>query len=410
MFVNQVLHSGNDTPWAGVRVSVCEPVGWSEARVLTGLRALERIRRETDAATAVLIAALPDDRDSITRLARSTGISDREARRRRDVAAVVEAVPAARSLLESGAVSAEHVVALRPVLDRPEAASLALNAVGVSPEDFASSVQRFRLAFEHGSDTAARQRSLRRLRFFDGPEGMLGLSGLLPPVEGATLKTMLQAIVEARWKAEHPERAHVLGEHGGDTREQRTADALLELTGVAAPVSTAPARAVSVTAADTRTRVTTGKPATVIVFDVEKYEAELLDGAPLPITQSLFDEIRRSLFALFTNSNGEILKFGRTRRDPSLAQRLAVMVRDRRCVYPGCNAPPNRCSVHHFNEFVRDHGFTDVEVLGLLCEPHHRHLHLNELRVVREADGTVTIRDRSSGAVVARGSPKPIAA
>ena len=63
---------------------------------------------------------------------------------------------------------------------------------------------------------------------------MIGLHGLLPAIEGATLKSMLAAIVDRHWRAEHPDRAPMLGGHGGDAHEQRMADALLELAGIEA--------------------------------------------------------------------------------------------------------------------------------------------------------------------------------
>ena len=410
------------SPWANVHVQSVQPVGWARETLLAGLRSLERIRRETEAAAALLLAALPDDRDATAAHARNTGVSAREARRQRAVAAVVAAVPEAQELLASGRVSAEHVAALKTVLDKPGVGVLARRAIGVPPEQFARDVERFRLDLEQGDDTTARQRALRRLRFFRGSEGMVGLSGLLPPLEGATLKTMLQAIVDARWKALHPERAHELGGHGGDSTEQRMADALLELTGVSAPsggvadeghdVDAVHDAGVSPFSLPTPgpTRVHTSKPAVVVVFDIDKYEAELLDHGPIPVTESLFDQTRAQLYLYFKNARGEILKFGRARRDPTFAQRLAVMVRDRHCIFAGCDAPASACDVHHLNEWLLDQGFTDVEVLGLFCHPHHRHLHVENLRAVREPDGSVTILERATGIVVARASPKRWAA
>ena len=219
-------------PWPAIHVPIADPTGWAASEIHAGLRALERIRRETEAATAVLIAALPETRDSVTSLARETGISTREARRRRDIAAVAGAVPGALALLGSGIVSGEHVAALMPAIGKAGVGELAASAVGTRPEDFARAVEQFRLAGEHGEDTARRQRALRRLRFFKGPEGMVGINGLLAPIHGATLRSVLAAIMDARYRAEHPERAAVLGGHGGDTYEQRMADALLEIAGI----------------------------------------------------------------------------------------------------------------------------------------------------------------------------------
>ncbi len=393
-------------PWPAIHVPIADPTGWAASEIHAGLRALERIRRETEAATAVLIAALPETRDSVTSLARETGISTREARRRRDIAAVAGAVPGALALLGSGIVSGEHVAALMPAIGKAGVGELAVSAVGTSPEDFVRAVERFRLAGEHGEDTAQRQRALRRLRFFKGPEGMVGINGLLAPIDGATLRSVLTAILDARYRLEHPERAAVLGGHGGDTYEQRMADALLEITGItpstqakpAAPTDEgtsgggssssghdpgpfcdadvdpgggvapgdtgrdhgidrddeAPGESVAASASVPMsappTIVKTAKPAVIILFDVDKFEAELLGQGPLPVTASLFDQARNDLYYCFQNMHGEILKFGRARRDPTPIQRLAVIAHDRHCIYPGCYAPPDRCAVHHLNE------------------------------------------------------------
>ena len=145
-----------------------------------GLRDLEHIRREVDAATALLVAALPENRDSVTSLARESGVSTREARRRRDVAAVVAAIPLAGELLAGGALSAEHFAALIPMIGDAAAAAFATGAVDQSPEEVVRAVRQHRLDLEHGADTTRRQRAMRSLRFFGGPEGMIGLHGLLP--------------------------------------------------------------------------------------------------------------------------------------------------------------------------------------------------------------------------------------
>ena len=91
-------------------------------------------------------------------------------------------------------------------------------------------------------------------------------------------------------------------------------------------------------------------------------------------------------------------------------QRLAVIARDGPCQFPGCFVSPDRCHVHHFEEWLKDQGITDVEVIGLFCPAHHQHIHLFDLVVVRELDGAISIRDRSSGALVARARKRVAAA
>ena len=308
----------------------------------------------------------------------------------------------------------------------------------MSPEDFSRAVSQFRLALEHGEDTAARQHASRSLRFSKGPDGMIRLTGLLPPLQGATLETILGAISEAKYRRDNPVRARVLGGHETDSREQRLADVLLEMAGITPTTGVKPRGGehedecakdgeshTTATRADSDApsdfgapgparrppiRVTTSKPATVIVFNVQHFQAEMLNRGPVPVTPALFDKVKRDLYFCFENNTGEVLKYVRGRREPTLLQKLAVWARDLRCKYPGCDAIASMSQIHHINEWLADLGFTDVEVLILLCHAHHQHLHCNQLIANRESDGTVSIRLRTTGELIATAIPQSIAA
>ena len=147
----------------------------------------------------------------------------------------------------------------------------------------------------------------------------------------------------------------------------------------------------------------------MIVFDIDKYRADMLSVGPVAVTGALFDLAKADLYYSFVNLHGEILKFGRARRDPTPLQRIAVMARDRTCFYPGCTVPATQCEIHHLNEWIRDRGFTDVEALVPACDRHHDHVHLERLVAQRERDGTVTIRQRSTGMIVAFARQKRVA-
>ena len=457
MFVSMIFEpttterQAHQTPWDGVSVPTVAPYGWSLEKIEDGLRVLERIRRQVESASAALVAALPDSRDAVGALVRVTGTSAAEARRRRLVAAVVHESPVAGRLLAAGLLSAEHVVALAPIRERPDDLHVvAMWAVGKLPEDVRQEVEQVRLSHLAGTDAVARQQALRRLVISAGPEGMVAIRGLLPPKEGAMLEALLRAVMDADWRYDHPDRASTLGAHSGDSRDQRRLDALLQLLGIVArpcPEERPDARTATASqpppdyatdeafatdssvdcgsdlrdgtgAADrsraapsatpamrSRVRSTCAKPTVVIVFDIDRYEAEILGHGPIPVTPDLFDSVRADLYYYFQNAKGEVLKFGRAKRDPTAAQRLAVQVRDRHCVYPHCRAPASRCQVHHLNEWLIDQGFTDVAVLGLFCDPHHRHLHLQHLVANRQPDGTVAIRIRATGEVIVVARP-----
>ena len=418
--------TNQSSPWAHLCIPVIEPTGWSVAQVDAGIRSLDRLRSELDAATALLVADRPADRDATASLSRLSNITNREARKRRAVASVVAALPGALNLLRTGAITVDHIAAVRPVVEEPGAQELLESGVAMSPEDFDRAVQQFRLALEPGETTSARQHAARSLRFSNGPDGMIRLRGLSPPVEGATLATILGAISEANYRRDHPERARVFGGHDADSRDHRLADALLELAGIRPgrksrgvdgggndhPNTRAPESVIGDRSPTVQppVRVTTSKPATVIVFNVERFQAEMLNHGPIPVTPSVLDPIKRDLYFCFENSAGEVLKYARGRREPSLVQKLAVWARDLRCKYPGCGAIASMSHIHHINEWLADQGFTDVEVLILLCHAHHQHRHTNQLTATRESDGTVTIRLRATGDLIATATRTRIAA
>ena len=71
----------------------------------------------------------------------------------------------------------------------------------------------------------------------------------------------------------------------------------------------------------------------------------------------------------------QLLNLGRTTRYPNIHQRRAVILRDRHCVFPGCDIPPGRCQVHHLRYWKRHKGRTDINNLALICHFHHRLIH-----------------------------------
>ncbi|GEA82178.1 HNH endonuclease signature motif containing protein [Cellulomonas uda] len=82
---------------------------------------------------------------------------------------------------------------------------------------------------------------------------------------------------------------------------------------------------------------------------------------------------------------GRPLDVGRTRRSFTPAQRLAVVARDRACVWNGCSVPPAYCEVHHIAWWNRDGGTSDLVNAVLLCSFHHHEVHRLDLTVERHS-------------------------
>jgi hypothetical protein len=72
--------------------------------------------------------------------------------------------------------------------------------------------------------------------------------------------------------------------------------------------------------------------------------------------------------------DSEVLDVGRAQRTVSRAQWTALVARDRQCVAPYCDAPPQRCEAHHRRRWGEG-GSTDIDNLELLCWKHHRERH-----------------------------------
>jgi len=70
----------------------------------------------------------------------------------------------------------------------------------------------------------------------------------------------------------------------------------------------------------------------------------------------------------------EPLDVGRRTPVVSPALRRAVIMRDRRCRFPGCDRPHTWCDAHHVVHWA-DGGPTALPNLVLLCRRHHRMVH-----------------------------------
>jgi Domain of unknown function (DUF222) len=84
------------------------------------------------------------------------------------------------------------------------------------------------------------------------------------------------------------------------------------------------------------------------------------------------------------NPAGEVMNYGRSRRSHSRGQRRAVIIRDQRCVFPGCDVPPVRCLIHHVKFWTLHQGPTDLDNLALVCPFHHHRVHEHGWQLHRE--------------------------
>jgi hypothetical protein len=92
------------------------------------------------------------------------------------------------------------------------------------------------------------------------------------------------------------------------------------------------------------------------------------------------------LVPVLLDDGGIPLRLGRSRRLFTPGQRLGFAVRDKGCVFPGCDRPPSWCEAHHIGSWA-DGGPTDLTNGCLLCGYHHRLIHHGDWQVVMGGDG-----------------------
>ena len=193
-----------------------------------------------------------------------------------------------------------------------------------------------------------------------GPDGAVGGGFRLDPVGGATVKTALEA------------KARKTGPDDDRTYPQRMADAMVELAQQALDAGGLP-------------QVAAQRPHVIMI--VHPGGQARLDGVG-PVSQQTAEMVccDAEVTEVTMTRNHEVLDAGRTRRQPTKPQRVAVIARDQACI--GCGGPISRCQIHHVQWWTRDLGPTDEDNLCLTCWGCHYKIH---------HDGWVVVRDASSG-------------
>jgi len=228
--------------------------------------------------------------------------------------------------------------------------------------------------------------ALRRLHVSPTLGGMMRVDGDLDPETGQTVITALRAVMDAQARAG--------ANHDLRTPAQRRADALGEICRR------------SLDRAD-RPNVAGERPHVTVLVDLATLDGriggtcEMEDTGPIPPEAARRLACDASVSRVITRGRSEPLDVGRRTSVVPSALRRAVVVRDRRCRFPGCERPHPWCDAHHAVHWS-DGGPTALSNLVLLCRAHHRLVHEGGFGVemngpgpiVRRPDGT-TLEDRA---------------
>src|SRR6266852_4029177 len=198
----------------------------------------------------------------------------------------------------------------------------------------------------------------RRLSLSTWIDGSMVLSGVLDAFGGAALRAALEPL------------AHRSGEHDRREREQRLADALVELASGG-----------------------TQRPSLQVTTSIETLLG--LAGAAaadmefsLPISTKIVERLACdcNVTRVLLDSESSVIDVGRAKRVVSGPARRALNARDGSCRWPGCDRPASWTAAHHVVHWVHG-GTTDLDNLILLCHRHHWMVHEGKWQLVRSDDG-----------------------
>jgi hypothetical protein len=219
----------------------------------------------------------------------------------------------------------------------------------------------------------------------DGPDGMIHIVGRLPVVNGAPLKTLLDAMTSSAMRRQ---RKLPLSERL--TAGQLCADVVTDVALHAMTCDSVPRRP--------KTTVVVRIDHAALVDDLRG--AGVVDAAGMASCDGILQPITAGTARLMTVQaqilpavmGGESLPLdlGRARRLFTKAQHIAVTERDRGCIR--CSAPPAFCHGHHL-QFWADDGPTDLANAVTLCTGCHHRLHEQRWELERVGHGFV-VRER----------------
>jgi len=104
-----------------------------------------------------------------------------------------------------------------------------------------------------------------------------------------------------------------------------------------------------------------------------------------PITTTALEQLKcgAALRRLVMAGDSVVLDMGRMTRFATPAQTRAIRIRDRGCIFPGCDRPPQWCDIHHIDDWANG-GETNVSRMCCLCPRHHTLIHNSQWTIAVE--------------------------
>ncbi len=225
------------------------------------------------------------------------------------------------------------------------------------------------------------QRTFRSRRRADG---MYSGNWLLGTEDGLLVDTFYRSIIGvrgggARFVAEDDAARDAALETDPRSVEQIAADGFVALV----------TRAID---ADEGVMIGERRPSVRVLVPIDSLEAGIghgfLDGSPDAVSMATITRIAcdTGTLGVMFESDGTMLNLGRAQRLFSKQQRTLLGTRWGGCAHPECDRAPIDCEAHHIDEWVRDNGRTDIDRGISLCRRHHKLLHDNNERIIRDGN------------------------
>jgi Domain of unknown function (DUF222)/HNH endonuclease len=140
------------------------------------------------------------------------------------------------------------------------------------------------------------------------------------------------------------------------------------------------------------------RPHLNLVLDIERFRALSRGGATTvegtgldraTVERLLCDA---ALHRVVTQGRSSILDYGSSTRTIPAPLFNALVIRDQRCRFPGCDRPAAWCEGHHVRPWLRG-GPTQISNLVLLCSRHHHLLHHPHWHAKLLPDATLEVTD-----------------
>ncbi|RBY85614.1 endonuclease [Blastococcus sp. TF02A-30] len=284
----------------------------------------------------------------------------------------LEQLPAVAEAASAGALPVEAVAAVAPVVEPGNLAAAAEQGVDVGevdrllagiaatrPHAELRQVVAHYLARLDPDGPEPDPTESRRLAWTRHDDGSVAGRFELDAIGGEKLLAAVESILQASRPA------------GDDrTRAQRQGDALVQLCDNALATGSLPT-------------LRGHKPQVVVTIPLE----DLVDpatgpaaartgfGAEISAARARWLACDGQITRVVMGPGGVPLEMGRSTRLFPPHIRRAAELRDRHCVFAGCDAPAWWCDTHHLDEWMADNGRTDLQNSALVCERHHTKVH-----------------------------------